>query len=296
MAAKVGFKYRVRGVRPGASEHLPLAIQSRLREPPASVAGRHENFFTRAADSFLSRGPLGIHSRFDELRVSESSKLGTIGQDHEVIVVPGVVAVGRIAKEACLGGIVGRRASATRASIRWASFSDESCVFFFAAIASREKMQPRLFSAAELWGLAFTNSVWANAPSRSPECSNSKLEKLGNSPERAGGTAPRLGSTRWRRLDVAERGQSMGSIAVQLETKTASLLVKRLKPDVRLEPAQSRVSTVEGLVTTSCAVEHSAPVDIEGADQANDMTGSENLGVVGQQDFLGPTELCSAAG
>ncbi len=50
--------------------------------------------------------------------------------------------------------------------------------FFFAAIASREKMQPRLYlSAAEIWGLAFTNSVWANAPSRSPECSNSKPRK-----------------------------------------------------------------------------------------------------------------------
>ena len=41
VAAKAGFKYRVRGVRPGASELLPLASQSRLREAPTSVAGRH---------------------------------------------------------------------------------------------------------------------------------------------------------------------------------------------------------------------------------------------------------------
>ena len=87
-----------------------------------------------------------------------------------------------------------------------------------------------------------------------------------------------------------ERGQSVGSIAVQLEAKFASLLIKRLEANVRLEPAEPCIRTGDGLIDTPGLVEHSAPVDIEGADQASEVTRSENLGVVGEQDLLGPTE------
>ena len=92
MAVNAGFKYRVRGVRPGASEHLPLATQSRSRMP-TSVAGRHGNFSYHQIKSFLPIKAARFSLRFHEVRLGESSKLVTIGEDHEVIVVPGLVAV-----------------------------------------------------------------------------------------------------------------------------------------------------------------------------------------------------------
>ena len=90
VAVNVEFKYRVRGVRPGASELLPLATQSRLRS--ADLSGwppRHHLFLRAPCPLIFARNPL-----ITGVRPSQSIRLPefiTVGQDGEVAIILGLV-------------------------------------------------------------------------------------------------------------------------------------------------------------------------------------------------------------